>query len=62
MSPTKYMNAKQIYETYGISRGTLARMAEAGRIEVKVIEDEFATLKLYSVDEIEKVLNGGQGK
>lgn len=58
MTP-EYLNAKQVYEMYGISRSMLGRLVEAKRVAVKKIVDDFATLNLYRVADLEKVINGG---
>ena len=54
----KYLNAKQVWEAYGISRGMLGRLVESGKVERKVIADEFATLNLYLASDIEKAIGG----
>ena len=59
MNKPEYINAKQVYECYGISRSMLGRMADAGRVTVRRIEDDFGVLNLYRVADIEMVINGG---
>lgn len=57
----EYMNAKQVYAAYGITRSILGRLVEAGRVNCRVVTDDIASLKLYRVADIENVINGGSG-
>lgn len=56
---TQYMNAKQIFECYGIPRSALGQLVREGRVEVRKIETEVATTNLYSVADLEKIIYGG---
>lgn len=55
----EYINAKQCYEVFGISRSTLGHLTDAGRVEKKTINDGFAVLNLYRVADLRKVIEGG---
>jgi len=58
----EWMNAKQVYETYGIARSMLGHMSEQGKVTMKRIEDAAFTLNLYRVADLEKVINGGDNE
>lgn len=63
MSNPKYLNAKQVFEKYGIPRHALGQLAIEGRVSVRRIETEVATTNLYSVADIEKIIEeSGDGK
>lgn len=60
MNQQEYMNAKQVYDAFGITRSVLGQLAEAGRVTRKTINTGYVSpLNLYLVADIEKVLNGG---
>ena len=56
MKKQQYINARQVFERYGIPRSALNRLVDDGRITVRTIETSIAYTKLYSVEEIEKLL------
>ena len=56
MTNQKYINARQVFERYGIPRSALNRLVDDGRITVRTIETSVAVTKLYSVEELEKLL------
>ncbi len=56
MTNQQYINARQVFERYGIPRSALNRLVDDGRITVRTIETSVAFTKLYSVEEIEKLL------
>lgn len=58
-SNNEWMNARQVYDAYGIVRGVLNRLADAGKIERKTINDDPLVLNLFRVSDIEKLVNGG---
>jgi len=55
----EWMNAKQVYDAYGIVRSVLGQMAEAGKVSKKVIHNDFGVLNLNRVADLENVINGG---
>ena len=56
MTNQQYINARQVFERYGIPRSALNRLVDDGRLTVRTIETSVAFTKLYSVDEIEKII------
>lgn len=56
MTNQQYINARQVFERYGIPRSALNRLVDDGRLTVRTIETSVAFTKLYSVEEIEKIL------
>lgn len=56
MTNQQYINARQVFERYGIPRSALNRLVDDGRLTVRTIETSVAYLKLYSVEELEKLL------
>lgn len=56
MTNQQYINARQVFERYGIPRSALNRLVYDGRLTVRTIETSAAFTKLYSVEEIEKLL------
>ena len=56
MTNQKYINARQVFERYGIPRSALNRLVDDGRLTVRTIETSVAYTKLYSVEELEKLL------
>ena len=56
MTNQQYINARQVFERYGIPRSALNRLVEDGRLTVRTIETSVAFTKIYSVEEIEKLL------
>ena len=56
MTNQQYINARQVFERYGIPRSALNRLVDDGRLTVRTIETSVALTKLYSVEEIEKLL------
>lgn len=56
MTNQQYINARQVFERYGIPRSALNRLVDDGRLTVRTIETSVAFTKLYSVEEIEKLL------
>ena len=56
MTNQQYINARQVFERYGIPRSALNRLVDDGRLTVRTIETSVAITKLYSVEEIEKLL------
>lgn len=56
MTNQQYINARQVFERYGIPRSALNRLVDDGRLTVRTIETSVAYTKLYSVEEIEKLL------
>ena len=56
MTNQQYINARQVFERYGIPRSALNRLVDDGRITVRTIETSVAFTKLYSVEEIEKLI------
>lgn len=56
MTNQQYINARQVFERYGIPRSALNRLVDDGRLTVRTVETSVAFTKLYSVDEIEKLL------
>ena len=56
MTNQQYINARQVFERYGIPRGALNRLVDDGRLTVRTIETSVAYTKLYSVEELEKLL------
>ena len=56
MANQQYINARQVFERYGIPRSALNRLVDDGRLTVRTIETSVAFTKLYSVEEIEKIL------
>ena len=56
MTNQQYINARQVFERYGIPRSALNRLVDDGRLTVRTIETSVACTKLYSVEEIEKLL------
>ena len=56
MNNQQYINARQVFERYGIPRSALNQLVDDGRITVRTIETSVAFTKLYSVEEIEKLL------
>lgn len=56
MTNQQYINARQVFERYGIPRSALNRLVDDGRITVRTIETSVAFTKLYSVEEIEKII------
>lgn len=59
MTNQQYINARQVFERYGIPRSALNRLVDDGRLTVRTIETSVAFTKLYSVEEIEKLLANG---
>ena len=55
MTNQQYINARQVFERYGIPRSALNRLDD-GRLTVRTIETSVAFTKLYSVEEIEKII------
>lgn len=56
MTNQQYINARQVFERYGIPRSALNRLVDDGRLTVRTIETSVAFTKLYSVEEIEKLI------
>ena len=56
MTNQHYINARQVFERYGIPRSALNRLVDDGRLTVRTIETSLAFTKLYSVEEIEKLI------
>ena len=56
MTNQQYINARQVFERYGIPRSALNRLVDDGRLTVRTIETSVAFTKLYSVEELEKLL------
>ena len=56
MTNQQYINARQVFERYGIPRSALNRLVDDGRLTVRTIETSVAYTKLYSVEELEKLL------
>lgn len=56
MTNQQYINARQVFERYGIPRSALNQLVDDGRLTVRTIETSVAFTKLYSVEEIEKLL------
>jgi predicted DNA-binding transcriptional regulator AlpA len=56
MTNQQYINARQVFERYGIPRSALNRLVDDGRLTVRTIETSVAFTKLYSVEEIEKII------
>ena len=56
MTNQQYINARQVFERYGIPRSALNRLVDDGRITVRTIETSVAFTKLYSVEELEKLI------
>lgn len=56
MNNQQYINARQVFERYGIPRSALNRLVDDGRLTVRTIETSVAFTKLYSVEEIEKII------
>ena len=56
MNNQQYINARQVFERYGIPRSALNQLVDDGRLTVRTIETSLAYTKLYSVEEIEKLL------
>lgn len=56
MTNQHYINARQVFERYGIPRSALNRLVDDGRLTVRTIDTSVAYTKLYSVEEIEKLL------
>ena len=56
MTNQQYINARQGFERYGIPRSALNRLVDDGRLTVRTIETSVAYTKLYSVEELEKLL------
>ena len=54
----KYINAKQVFDLYGIPRSALNELADEGRLTVREFSTASATMKLYSVEELENIING----
>ena len=57
MTDQQYINARQVFERYGIPRSALNRLVDDGRLTVRTIETSVAFTKLYSVEEIEKIID-----
>ena len=57
MNP-QYLNATQIFEAYGIPRSALQQLVSEGRLSVREFSTQLATMKLYSVEDLEKIING----
>ena len=56
MTNQQYINARQVFERYGIPRSALNRLVDDGRLTVRTVETSVAFTKLYSVEEIEKII------
>ena len=56
MTNQQYINARQVFERYGIPRSALKQLVDDGRLTVRTIETSVAYTKLYSVEELEKLL------
>lgn len=56
MTNQQYINARQVFERYGIPRSALNRLVDDGRLTVRTIETSVAFTKIYSVEELEKLL------
>lgn len=56
MTNQQYINARQVFERYGIPRSALNRLVDDGRLTVRTIETSVAFTKLYSVEELEKII------
>ena len=56
MTNQQYINARQVFERYGIPRSALNQLVDDGRLTVRTIETSVASTKLYSVEELEKLL------
>lgn len=56
MTNQQYINARQVFERYGIPRSALTQLVDDGRLTVRTIETSVAYTKLYSVEELEKLL------
>jgi len=56
MTNQQYINARQVFERYGIPRSALNQLVDDGRLTVRTIETSVAYTKLYSVEELEKLL------
>ena len=56
MTNQQYINARQVFERYGIPRSALNQLVDDGRLTVRTVETSVAYTKLYSVEEIEKLL------
>ena len=57
MTNQQYINARQVFERYGIPRSALNQLVDDGRLTVRTIETSVAYTKLYSVEELEKLLD-----
>ena len=57
MNP-QYLNAKQIFQAYVIPRAALQQLVSEGRLSVREFSTQLATMKLYSVEDLEKIING----
>lgn len=57
---SKFLNAKQIFEAYGIPRSALQQLVAEGRLTVREFTTEVATMKLYSVADLERIIDGRQ--
>lgn len=55
---TEFINAKQVYERYGIVRSMLGALVESGKVERRTIASLGHILNLYKVADIEKVIAG----
>ena len=56
MTNQQYINARQVFERYGIPRSALNQLVDDGRLTVRTIETSVAYTKLYSVEELDKLL------
>ena len=56
MTNQQYINARQVFERYGIPRSALNQLVDDGRLTVRTIDTSVAYTKLYSVEELEKLL------
>lgn len=56
MTNQQYINARQVFERYGIPRSALNQLVDDGRLTVRTIETSVAYTKLYPVEELEKLL------
>jgi hypothetical protein len=61
LNPTEWGNAEQIYFQFGLTRGTLYKLADAGRIKsvtIKTRAEAVKGVRLFNIQSIREMLEG----
>ena len=59
-----FRNATHIYRAFGVPRSALRACAESGRVASREVfdTDQINRMKFYSVEDVERILNGKEAK